>query len=121
MATRTGFRAGDLVRIVNREATAHDQKAGLFYSHYRGLQGQVQKVYGGEQAAVRIEVDSLPAEIWTRHLSTRDQMRQRWLEGLAEDARKKLKPDQKQFELSYVVLVGIQDLEKRKAPRIKGV
>src|SRR5438132_5053713 len=111
MATRAGIRAGDLVRIVDREATPQDQKVGLFYNHYRCLPGQVRKIYGGEQAAVKIEADSLPEDIRARHASTRDQMRERWLEGLTDDARRRVKAEQKQFELSYVILVGVQDLE----------
>ena len=51
MATRAGIRAGDLVRIVDREATPQDQKVGLFYNHYRCLPGQVRPLAGQTRQA----------------------------------------------------------------------
>ena len=117
MATaKIPFRTGDRVRISDRYATPQDQKTGLFYPHYRGLVGSIQKVYAGD-AAVEIELDALPEDIWKRHMQTRDQMRERWMEGLAPEARRKLTPEQKQFDLRYVVLVALPDLEKRRAER----
>ena len=78
----------------------------------------MQKVYGNE-VAVEVELNALPEDIWKRHMQTRDQMRERWLEGLADDARRKLTPAQKQFDLRYVVLVSVQDLEKRRTARTR--
>lgn len=119
MAARTNsLRAGDRVRIVDRAATPQDLKSGLYFSHYRGMVGTIQKVYGAE-AAVEVELEALPEDIWKRHMQVRDQMRERWLEGLSPDARRKLTPEQKQFDLRYVVLVGVQDLEKRRADRAR--
>lgn len=109
------IKAGDLVRISDRQATAQDVKSGLFYSHYRGLVGSVRKVYRNDEVAVEIETDALPEDVWKRHMQTRDQMRQRWLEGLSDDVRRKLSPEQKDFALRYVVLVSARDLEKRRA------
>ena len=117
-AAKAPFRAGDHVRIVDRPATAQDQKTGLFFNHFRGLPGSVQKVYGAE-ATVEIDLEALPEEIWKRHMQTRDQMRERWLEGMAADVRRKLTPEQKQFDLRYVVLVSVGDLEKQRAPRTR--
>lgn len=113
---KSQFRNGDRVRIADRPATAQDLKSGMFFNHYRGLVGAVQKSYGAE-VAVEIELDALPGDIWKRHMQTRDQMRERWLQGLADDVRRKLTPEQKQFDLRYVVLVSVNDLEKRRAPR----
>jgi hypothetical protein len=112
------LRAGDRVRIVDRPATPQDQKSGLYFGHYRGMVGTIQKVYGAE-AAVEVELDALPEDIWKRHMQVRDQMRERWLEGLSPEIRRKLTPEQKQFDLRYVVLVATQDLEKRRAERTR--
>lgn len=112
------LRAGDRVRIVDRPATPQDAKSGLYFGHYRGMIGRIQKVYGTE-VAVEVELDALPEDIWKRHMQVRDQMRERWLEGMSPDARRKLTPEQKQFDLRYVVLVGAQDLEKRRAERVR--
>jgi hypothetical protein len=117
----TRFKTGDSVRIAAREATPKDQKSGLYYGHYKGLPGAVQKVYATGEVAVEIEMDALPEDVWKRHMQTRDQMRQRWLEGLADDARRRLTPEQKTFDLRYVVLVAAEDLERRRAPRAKAV
>jgi len=116
-ATTSRFRAGDRVRIRTREATPQDLKSSLFFNHFRGLVGEVQKVYGDGQVAVEIELEALPEEIWKRHMQTRDQMRERWLEGLSDEVRRKLTPEQKHFDLRYVILVASADLERRRADR----
>ena len=115
------LRTGDRVRISSRQATPQDLKTGLFFNHFRGLPGAVQKVYKDQQVAVEIELDALPEDVWKRHMATRDQMRQRWLDGLADDVRRKLTPEQKEFQLRYVVLVAAGDLEKRRAERARRV
>ena len=115
--TTARFRAGDRVKVRTREATSQDLKSGLFFNHFSGLVGHVQKIYGDGQVAVAVELDALPEEIWKRHMQTRDQMRERWLEGLSDDVRRKLTPEQKQFDLRYVILVGMADLERRRAGR----
>ncbi|SRR5579862_7751832 len=115
------IKTGDLVRISDRPATPQDLKSGLFFNHYRGLVGSVRKVYNAQEVAVEIELDGLPEDIWKRHMQTRDQMRERWLAGLPDDARRKLTAEQKEFILRYVVLVGLNDLEKRRAPRTRQV
>ena len=112
------LRAGDRVRIIDRPSTPQDLKTGLYFGHYRGMIGTIQKVYGAE-VAVEVELDALPEDIWKRHMQVRDQMRERWLEGLSPEVRRKLTPEQKQFDLRYVVLVAAQDLEKRRADRVR--
>jgi hypothetical protein len=108
----TRLKVGDPVRISSREVRPDDIKSGLFFSHFRGLRGSVQKVYAGGQVAVSVDLDSLPEEMWRRHMTTRDRMRDAWLKGMAEDVRRKLTPEQKRFDLSYVVLVSQADLER---------
>src|SRR5687767_9554933 len=112
--TMAALRTGDRVRVKDRAATPHDRKSGLYFDYYRGLPGIVQKAYKSQGIAVEVELDCLPEEIRKRHLQTRDQMRQRWLEGLTADVRRKLTPDQKTFDLRYVILVAPADLEKRR-------
>ena len=111
------FKAGDRVKIADRAATPQDMKHGLFYNHYRGLTGIVQKAYRSNEMAVEVDLAQLPEDLWKRHMQTRDQMRQRWLESLTEDARRKLRPEQKTFDLRYVVLVSAGDLVKQRASK----
>jgi hypothetical protein len=115
------LKTGDRVRIADRATTPQDSKTGLFFNHYRGLPGSVQKVYKDQQVAVEVELDALPEEVWKRHMATRDQMRQRWMDGLADDVRRKLTPEQKQFQLRYVVLVSAADVEKQRVARSRRV
>jgi hypothetical protein len=111
------FKNGDRIRILDRPANAGDLKSGLFYNHYRGLTGAVQKAFKSGEMAIEVDPDCLPESIWKRHMDVRDQMRQRWLEGLTDEARRKLTPDQKTFDLRYVVLVAAADVQKERQPR----
>ncbi len=53
------FKDGDRVQVVDREANAADVKSSLFYNHYRGLVGTVQKVYETtDDIAVTVDEDS---------------------------------------------------------------
>jgi hypothetical protein len=113
------FKTGDRIRISSREATPQDVKLAVFFNHYRGLTGTIQKVYTGGEAAIEVDLDALPEELWKRHMDTRDQMREQWLRGLSDDVRRKLTPEQKQFDLRYVALVRLQDLEKPRPPRVR--
>ena len=111
------FKNGDRVRILDRLANAGDLKSGLFFNHYRGLTGAVQKAFKSGEVAVEDDSDSLPESIWKRHMDVRDQMRKRWIESLTDEARRKLTPDQKTFDLRYVILVAAADVQKQRQAR----
>lgn len=101
---------GDQIRIAEREATAADTKSGLFYPHYGGLRGVVAKVYADGTSAVNINEDSLPTEIRERHQNGSQAMRQKWLDGLSDEARNRLSAAEKKFALRYTILVSQNDL-----------
>ena len=44
-------------------------------------------------------------------------MKTRWLEGLSEEGRGRLTEREKDFNLRYVILVAMSDLEKVAAPK----
>jgi ribosomal protein L21E len=106
----TTFKEGDRVQIVDREATADDIKSGLFYNHFRGLTGMVQKVYDSQEAAIEIEMESLEDPLSERHTDVQEQMKSKWLDGLSEEGRNRLTDQEKDFRLRYTVLVGVKDL-----------
>jgi ribosomal protein L21E len=106
----TTFKEGDRVQIVDREATADDVKSGLFYNHFRGLTGTVQKVYATKEVAVEIEAESLAEAVAQRHLDVQEQMKSRWLDGLSEEGRNRLTDREKDFRLRYTLLVALQDI-----------
>jgi hypothetical protein len=111
------LKAGDRVLLSGREAAPPDMKSGLFYNHFRGLAGTVRKVYRDGEVAVEIEPDTLPEDVWKRHMDARDRMRDQWLKSLPDDVRRKLTPEQKEFALRYVVLAAAQDVIKRRGKR----
>ena len=104
---------GDAVVVAAREQVPADIKSGLFYSHYAGLTGTILKVYG-EEASVLVDKEVLPVEILKRHTENEKAMRQRWLDGLSEEARSRLSATEKAFGLNYAILVSQNDLEKNK-------
>ncbi len=107
------LKEGDRVQIVDRAPTVADARTGLYYNFYRGLRGTVFKIYGDgptAQAAVDVDLDSLPEEIACRHLETRDRMRA----TLNGDAKRTSAPGMEhEFRLLYVVLVAVSDLIRK--------
>ena len=110
------FKEGDRIRIVRRPPTSTDAKTGLYYGYYGGLSGTLFKLYGrgeGAQAAVEIDLESLPEDVARRHLEVRDQMRA----ALSGEARRASAPGaEHEFRLRYVILVAVSDLQRRSAP-----
>ena len=106
------WKQGDHVRIVARDVTADDLKNQMYFGHYGGLTGTIQKVYSDSEIAVEVDLASLPPEIRDRHNDVRDQMKTKWLEGLSEEGRSHLTEREKNFNLRYVVLVAGKDLER---------
>ncbi len=104
---------GDGVVIVARDSSASDVKSGLYYGHYGNLTGTILKVYG-EEASVLVDREVLPVDIEKRHADNEKAMRQRWLDGLSEEARNRLTATEKAFRLNYAILVSLSDLEKGK-------
>lgn len=101
---------GDAVLMTDREATAADAKSGLFYPHYRGLSGTLGKLYADGTATLHVEEGSLPPDVRERHLTGSQAMRQKWLDGLSDEARNRLSAAEKKFALRYTILVSVDDL-----------
>jgi hypothetical protein len=102
---------GDKVRVKDREQTAADIKSQLFYDHYRNLVGTVAKIYADGTASINVDQAALPKEISQRHDQTASGIRQKWLDGLSEEARNKLSAADKSFALRYTIIVSLSDLE----------
>ena len=112
---------GDRVRIASREPKEEDAKTGLYYSHFGGLTGSIQKVYSETEVIVDIELDSLKRDQRRRHDDVRDEMKTKWLEDLSEIGRSRLTEREKDFVLRYAVLISPTDLEKIAARPPKAV
>jgi len=105
------IKEGDRVRVADRDATAEDMKTGSYMNHYRGLTGTVQKLFPTNEAAIDVDQTSLTESIAARHLEIQEQMKNKWLDGLSEDARTKLTPQERAFKLRYTILVSLKDIQ----------
>ena len=112
------FREGEYVKIIARESTPADAKSGLYYQHFSGLAGTVDRVYGDE-VCINVDPDTLPDGISKRHLEIQESMRRKWLNGLSGEARHRLTPEERQFNLAYTILVQSSDLAKAKKGEAK--
>ncbi len=111
------FKEGDRVEVIDREATADDIKSGLFYNHYRGIVGSVQKVFETtEDVAITVDDDSLTEPIAARHSDVRESMKNKWLDGLSEEGRRRLSPEERNFILRYTILIAPADLKPSSKP-----
>jgi ribosomal protein L21E len=106
----TAYKVGDRVQVRDRSATADDVKSGLFYEHFRGLTGTVQNIYANDEAAVDVEPESLDDSVAKRHIEIQEGMKNKWLDGLSEEARTRLTDKERDFRLRYTVLVSMNDL-----------
>lgn len=106
----TTFKEGDRIQITDRAATADDVKSSLFFNHFRGLTGVVQKVYATEEAAVEIDLNALTEPVAIRHHDVQETMKSRWLDGLSEEGRNRLTAQERDFRLRYTVLVSVKDM-----------
>ncbi|HEY3298650.1 MAG TPA: hypothetical protein VGK34_08350 [Armatimonadota bacterium] len=112
------FKPGEYVKIIEREQTAADIKNQTFYPYYCGLAGTVDRVYD-DLVCLNVDIDTLPDGVKRRHMDIQDSVKQKWLNGLSNEARNRLTAEEKRFQLAYTLLVNEADLEKSKAPEIK--
>ena len=107
------FKQGEYVRIVDREATPADAKNGTYYPYFGGLAGTVDRVYDKE-ICIKVDPESLPKDVSKRHRDIQESIRRKWLDSLSGEARNRLTPEEKRFELAYTILVRSSDLERVK-------
>ncbi|MCW5945813.1 MAG: hypothetical protein KIT74_02145 [Fimbriimonadales bacterium] len=105
------WKAGDRVRIVNREVKAEDHLSGLYYGHMAGLSGTVTSVFD-DSVGVKVDPESFDNLLADVHKVAVKRMRAKFLDSLSEEQRRKLSPEEKRFDANYVLLVSAKDLEK---------
>ncbi len=105
------FKRGDRVLVVERETTAADRKAGVYYPHFRGLHGVVDQIYEEEgEICVEVDPESLQPAFLHRHQTIENQVRQKWLNGLSDQERRSLPEEHKQLRLKYTIMISPNDL-----------
>ena len=101
---------GKRVRVADRDVTAADIKSQMFYEHYRGLVGNVRKIYADNTASVVVEAEDLTSGQASAHKDITDWVRNRELEKLSDEAKNKLAAGDKKFSVPYAILVSLNDL-----------
>lgn len=104
------WKEGDRVRIVERPVTEEDRKKNRYYEHMAGLVGTVQNVYGPDEIAVKIDLDSLTAIAAEVHQTSTQRMREKFFKDTSEEQKKQLTPEELNFVPHYVLLVRAEDL-----------
>ena len=100
------------MRIVTRPLSEQDKKVYGFFEHMQGMVGIVENVYSKDEVAIKVDLASLgkiPSDI---HKEATKKMRERFVEGVSEEARKSLTKDELEFVPHYVLLCRSDDLEK---------
>jgi len=105
----TRLKQGDAVAITKRDQTPQDIKSGLYYSHFGGMRGKVLKMYG-EEVSVLVDRETLQPDVRLRHDEVEKAMRQKWMDGLSNEATGRLTEAEKRFHLNYAVLVSVNDV-----------
>lgn len=105
------LKAGDRVKIVDREMNLNDIKSGMFYDYFRNLTGTVLNLFDDKSVCVQIEQDSLPEGVRDRHLDVERSVTKKWLASISQEQREKLKNADKCLTLAYNILVSSADLE----------
>ena len=106
------WKEGDLTKILDRPVTPRDAKTGLYFTHFKNIRGTIFKLYPARdanqtaQAAIDVDIDSLPDETRHRHLQERDRMVLQMNGG----KRKRAVEGEEEFRLRYVALVAVEDL-----------
>jgi hypothetical protein len=103
-------KVGDRVRIADREASLTDAKSGLFYAYFRNLTGVIERVYDDDTVCIDVNIESLPPEVAERHQEMQTAARDKWIMGLSQEQRGRLSEQDKQFKMSYKVVVASVDV-----------
>lgn len=105
------FKIEDKVIIKTREATEEDMESQLYYNFFGGLKGKIVKMPEEGNYVVEIDQTTLPVKILKRHREIEELEKKRWLSGLAEETKRNLTAEQKQYHLAYTLYVNEKDLE----------
>ncbi|HET6383293.1 MAG TPA: hypothetical protein VFJ58_07880 [Armatimonadota bacterium] len=69
---------GDYVQVVEREPNPADQKSGLFYNHFRGLCGAVDRVYDDGAIGIVVDHSTLSRDMLARLKRAEKLIKPRW-------------------------------------------
>lgn len=104
------LKTGDHVKIIDRDMTLADVKSGLYYDYFRNLTGTIERIYDDNTACINVDLDCLSEEVVNNHRQIEESIRNKWINGLGQEQRAKLKESDKKLSLRYNILVSVSDL-----------
>ncbi len=90
-------------------------ESSTFFPHYGGLEGEVTRLFDNGEVAIRINRDLLPEGISKMHKHIEGRIKTKFMDSLSEEGRKRLTPEEKAINLSFQVLVKVDDVEGAKS------
>lgn len=109
---KTKWKAGDRVKIVEREVNREDRQSFLYFRHMAGLTGTVQNYYGEDEVAVKIDPDNFTDTISATHKEAVKRMRAKFLDSLGEEQKRRLSKEERRFDAHHILLIHADDLVK---------
>jgi phage host-nuclease inhibitor protein Gam len=106
------WKEGDRVRVKTRPVTDEDRKKNRYFAHMAGLTGTIQNIYGADEIAVKMEIESLTPTSQEVHKTSTQRMREKFLSNISEEQKKQLTQEELDFEAHYMLLLEGSDLEK---------
>lgn len=100
------------MKVVARAVTEDDRKNNAYFEHMAGLTGVVQNIYGPNEVAVKVELESLSKITNDVHRESIKRMREKFLGSISEEQKKQLTAEEQNFNAHYMMLVKSADLEK---------
>ena len=83
----------------------------MFFDHMHGLTGTVENVYGSDEVAVKVNLETLPRVAADVHKDGTKKMREKFAESVGEEQKKHLTKEELDFVPHYMLLVRSDDLE----------
>lgn len=106
------FKEGDRVRILTRPVSPEDRKENRYFDHMAGLTGTVENVFAHSQIAVKVDLSTLNATAKDVHLESQQRMRKKFQNEISEEQKKKLTPEDLNFDSHYMILAQASDLKR---------
>lgn len=104
------LKTGNRVKINDRDMTLADVKSGLYYDYFRNMIGTIERIYDDNTACINVDLDSLTDGVINNHRQIEESIRNKWINGLGQEQKGKMKESDKKLSLRYNILVGISDL-----------
>jgi hypothetical protein len=104
------WKEGQRVQVIERPVTEDDRKNNRYFTHMGGLKGTIQNIYSADEIAVKVDSESMSKVTTDVHAMSVKRMREKFLNNIAEEAKKTLTNEELNFGANYVLLLRGSDL-----------